>query len=264
MLLAFTYRELANLIINGEKMSDKAKKDVISSYCLSKLNSSGFELDMELVNKRILRFFYGLKVRYDKLRLNKTQFKITHGKWLDKTLSFVECKKSKSHEPKGKPGPPRKPFDEASERTKRRFTKPLRSNYSADELRHAAESAFRTSGRYQEANKIKLDDNDNGRLSSEKALAMLITANLTKDQYNIIKSFLGRILPNYNLIREEKGRCIPYPITASDKGAEVLLQDIVNETIHSIMVKNVLINNVVSFKVSSYIEVGNGWKQWFI
>lgn len=34
------------------------------------------------------------------------------------------------------------------------------------------------------------------RISDKDALAMLVEGNLTKSQYNLIKSFVGKILPN--------------------------------------------------------------------
>lgn len=107
-------------------------------------------------------------------------------------------------------GCPRVPYDEASESTKRRRIQEIRSTFSAEELKRAAEinnpqNNAQTSDNILN-NKVKDD-------LSDKILAMYMDLNLTKRKYDELrihnKVLFDKIYPPYPFIVSAKKRCYP-------------------------------------------------------
>lgn len=83
-----------------------------------------------------------------------------------------------------------KGFDECSDRSKRRRTEEIRSNYSANQLCYAAQMSMRASHNCNAANLIEhaMDLNNNStQITPEKALSILVKAKLTKSSYAVIR-----------------------------------------------------------------------------
>ena len=59
---------------------------------------------------------------------------------------------------------------------------------------------------------------------------MLTDVGLTKGQYNKLKGYLGRILPNYNEVLEVKKECYPDEIIITENSAEIKLQSLLDNT----------------------------------
>lgn len=119
-------------------------------------------------------------------------------------------------------GRPAKDFEDCQVRTKRFKAAELASKYSQEHLNMASKV---------------MGGNIPTRcyIRSPAVLAMMMDAELTKSQYEAIKSFLKNegydILPPYANVREEKRHCYPDEIEISEKAASVSLQSLMDHTL---------------------------------
>lgn len=150
----------------------------------------------------------------------------THSAWLDKTF-IVQMHDEEMPGPSNKrslsAGRPMKPFHECSERAKRYKVQQLRDSYSEEQLKVAA---GKTSAK-------------KGYMDPQKALAMVMDAQLSKHQYDVIRSVLKDfdcdVLPPYYKVREEKEKCYPENITITPVSAQVDLQSLLDHTAKRIL-----------------------------
>lgn len=148
------------------------------------------------------------------------------------------------------PGRPSKDFAESSERSKRRKTEDLRQQTSTEELTFAASMSHRAAGNPAAADLIKQVTETPTRASkikkklvmSEKseirkhtpteALGILIDAELTKNQYEVIRDANKKVYPCYSLVKNAKKECYPAEdsIVVSETVSEVKLQALLDHT----------------------------------
>ncbi|CAH2100533.1 unnamed protein product [Euphydryas editha] len=112
-------------------------------------------------------------------------------------------------------GRPSKPFNELSERSKRRKTETLRITTDNDVLIHAAKTKLQTSGK-KDASSIRI----------------FVDADLTQQQYEIIRSASKKVYPSCSILQKAKTNCYPpkesYEVT--ETCTQVNFQDLLNHT----------------------------------
>lgn len=84
--------------------------------------------------------------------------------------------------------------------------------------------------KYQEAYKKSHSQSQQNLLSGEDALAVLIAAKLSREQYNIIRKSAPEKFPSYKIIQAAKKMCYPNNIAVSETAAYVELQALLNHT----------------------------------
>lgn len=154
-------------------------------------------------------------------------------------------------------GRPETPFSEASDRSKRRKTESLRATYSTQQLCYASKMSLRSSGAVtaskivedvalksperaeKYSNALKKVASLPTLASSEGALSLLVEAEFTRYQYDLLRASLKqhncKIYPAYDPLLEAKKQCYPKDITVTEISAEVKLQSLLNHTCYRII-----------------------------
>lgn len=193
---------------------------------------------------RSLRYFKSdFKKRWSLSNNIEERFLKKNEQWLGGTVKIPNYASGSS-------GRPEKDFKSCSERTKRRKTEELRQQSTPEELTYAACMSQRASGNPNAAVMIKkitetptkaskfkkslqvLEKSQVFKNSPSKALSMLVDADLTKHQYETIRSFNKNIYPCYSLVKKAKLDCYPKDdsIFVSETLAEVKLQALLDHT----------------------------------
>lgn len=150
-------------------------------------------------------------------------------------------------------GRPPADFSGISERSKRRKTEALRSQFSPQELSYAAQMQLRAEGKLDSAAVMKDIVFSTPKratkykeayakisqsvipYSSDKALSIVVEAKLTKFQYNIIRNAAkdnnSNIYPNYETITAAKKKCYPDNLVITESIAEAPLQNLLDHTV---------------------------------
>lgn len=148
------------------------------------------------------------------------RFLSTNAKWLEGTVTIPVFGSSSS-------GRPRKEFNDASDRTKRRKTEEVRQQLTTEEITFAASMSQRAAG-HNDAAKLIMDItksprkarickrslttsevNPVNKLSAEGALALFVNAELTKNQYEILYNANKNVYPCYSLVKNAKKNVTP-------------------------------------------------------
>ncbi|XP_046144123.1 uncharacterized protein LOC114881752 [Osmia bicornis bicornis] len=198
------------------------------------------ETNLKTKLKKLRYKFWGrwqLAKRRNDLFLNQNQ------NWLLGTADLPRAK--------NKDGRPKKSFTDLSERGKRKRTEQMRRTVDTEELRFAMGSKLRESGQLEasklvheiaasptRANKFRrayMDNLLNQRketLSLFKALAIYVDTNLSRTQYEVIRTSDTNLFPCYSKLQAAKKDCYPVKeaIKVSATCAEVNLQDLLNHT----------------------------------
>lgn len=186
------------------------------------------------------------KNRWLKANRKQDKFLNDNADWLQGTFEIPNV----SHERAGRPS---KPFSESSERTKRRKTEELRKCVSKEVLVHATKVELQSSGKrdashlltelvkspkratkYKKAYLTSLQvDNTQTQLTPLRALSMFVEADLSRRQYEIIRSSNKKLYPCYSVLQKAKHECYPqkesYRVT--ETCAEIKLQHLLNHTV---------------------------------
>lgn len=190
------------------------------------------------------------KLRWLKAHKKEDVFLKKNSNWLQGAFSIPKVQQKLSA------GRPKKPFIESSERTKRRKTKELRSAINEDVLLHAAQSTLRTSGKRDASQLLKeiikspkratrykkvyseSMKGDETKLTPSKALSIFIEADLTRRQYEIIRSPMKKKYPSYSVLQRAKQDCYPpnESFQVTETSAETQLQDLMNHTVKRLLI----------------------------
>lgn len=190
------------------------------------------DLKVELQN-----FRKAFMLKWKRCGRHKLKFYRTEKKWLQCVSKFELHQVSKG-------GRPAKEFAECSEQSKRRKTAELRHTHCTDKLAYAAQMSLRSSGKRFEAKKVleivspsEVDEipSNNRMLSNEQALSLMMEAQLSRRQYNIIRNYAKDIFPTYKNVRTAKKQCLPAGINVTDVESEVPLQSLLDHTVDRIM-----------------------------
>ncbi|KAF2900704.1 hypothetical protein ILUMI_05482 [Ignelater luminosus] len=191
---------------------------------LSKTNTGSSELSRE-IQQTLTDFTSQFKTKLKASSRNIEAFKNRNQSWIE-----FPCKNEplESRKPTGRPSH----FSQSSERSKRKKSKDLRSQFSPEKLRYAGQMKLRESGNLDCASVIK----DVGILPyfSDKALSIVGEARLTTSQYNIIRNVAkqqnSNIYPNYEAITTAKKSCYPKNLI-TESTAEAPLQSLLDHTV---------------------------------
>lgn len=101
-----------------------------------------------------------------------------------------------------KTGRKTKKFEESCSRGKRMKTEKIRKEFSGNELAFAAQVKYRAEGNRNNAEAVKRvcspeKETSNSCMSPEKALSIMMQANLTRESYNIIREPVKDRYPSY-------------------------------------------------------------------
>lgn len=119
-------------------MHGKSRQDIIR-YIVKKM--SPCEVNVSLVKSKISKFIWKFKELWKKSNRHQSRFESAHKKWLNGKIVFYTPKTPKT--PRGRP---RKPFTEASKRTRKNHVRELCKRHSADEIMFAAASSVQSAG----------------------------------------------------------------------------------------------------------------------
>lgn len=237
-----------------EIMSRKEIYDIMKQYTTNNIAEKLKLMENFLLNKTRLPQEEYKELKH-KLSYVKSQFKArwlaahkkdvflkNNNSWLQDTIEIPLMKRT---------GRPTKCFKESSERSKRRKTQNIRACIDTDELTFATQMMLRAGGNIH-ASKIVKDIikspnratkyrkayinrsvQERSQLSQLQALSMFVEANLSRRQYEIIRTSDKKLFPRYAILQKAKEDCYPiresYTVTATC--AEVNLQDLLNHTI---------------------------------
>lgn len=235
----YTRLSLYNLI----KESGITKIDEQVSYLTFHIQRSTKSSDEEAqkIRKTVYTFLWKLREKKAKCNRKENAFLTKNTEWLETSLSF-ELPKLKV----GVRGRPDKAFDTCSERAKRFKTQDIRETCSKEMLAYATQMSYRAGGRSDIARKItdltsqplqppspkpeSKSTNKTG-MSDDEGLAMVIDADLSRNQYEIIRE-KSKVFPSYKCIQNAKKRCYPEPeyFRITEYSAEIQLQALLNLT----------------------------------
>ncbi|KAL4708238.1 hypothetical protein ACJJTC_013807 [Scirpophaga incertulas] len=239
-----TREYLFNKMQQQELHTFDEKVDYLANYLLTSDNFN--EEQLKVLKHKISHFKSDLKKKWLKANRILDKFITANATWLQGTFEIPIVPL-----PQKRAGRPSKPFDELSDRNKRKKTSDLRSTVSQGVLVHAAKTSLETSGhrhasrllsevmkspkraeKYKQAYSKCLQASDT-QLSPFKALSMFVEADLSRKQYEIVRNSNKKYYPCYSLIQKEKIKCYPpkSSITVTETAAEVNLQDLLNHTV---------------------------------
>lgn len=153
---------------------------------------------------------------------------------------------------KSKIGRPLTDFSCSSDSNKRQKTADLRKQNSVEVICYAAQMELRKSGNVQASKILQEIFNNparaseyisalnkvmtaNTQLPPEEALSVLVEANLSRNQYNIIREKDKARFPSYKVVQQAKLACYPNGIKVSSSCAEVELQSLLQHTTKKIL-----------------------------
>lgn len=234
-----TRRKLVEIYFSSKFKNIDQKFTDVESFLIEK-TCCGENQVCEL-KKNLKNFKHQLKTKWESAHRTKATFFATQSKWLNESIAF------KKYSLPIRVGRPIQNFDACSEQTKRKKTAELRSSASSSELLYAAQMNLRASGQIEVADAIKKttsspefvrkinDYKEPKKLSSREALSMIIEANLSRHQYEIIRSYANDRFPSYKEVQREKKHSYPHNISVAEDKAEVPLQDLLDHTTESII-----------------------------
>ena len=243
----------------------KVTSEALCDYVKVKLDIHECSKDeLALIKKTLSTFNANFEQRWKQCSRNKDRFLQKYKKWLKTEIKFPEkihtALKSSIPFADSKPsvsgiGRPRKSFEDAGIKTKRKIVRSLVKDFSQDELAFATRMSMHASGKRDAASVLQQITETTPRRASrykkafetpplpplpytaDEALAYFINNRFTKQQY--VNTRLGAkerrsdIYPPYNTLVKAKLACYPpsEAITVSETSAEIQLQALLDHTI---------------------------------
>lgn len=241
-----------------EESTESRKKRVLD-FLKVHFQTNGDEIATKtLVNFTRESFFSPYFRNWKIAQRTKSRFLAKFGAWLQEEIKFPEvvlrCIPGPSSTSGGRPS---KDFENVSVVVKRRKTQELRKDCSIAELGFATTMKLREGGDLAGAQLLdemitttpsrskrilthwRSAENEQSSYSLVEAVALLISANLTKEQYNTLRSGANKhghdLYPPYYKVLERKKLFYPPQISISEKKCEVPLQNLLNITCESIL-----------------------------
>lgn len=197
---------------------------------------------INLLRDSLKSFRHHYKSKWTAASYKEDRFCKTNEQWLKGTISLPDWRLHK-------PGRPSKEFQECSDRSKRRKTEHVRSEVPHDELTYAAVMSERAAGNNDLSKLIQQASvtptratkfrkiissaekcSKSGQLTVTKALMKYVEADLTRKQYNVIRSGQEDIYPCYSLLQRAKKECYPKDVIVSEVKAEATVQNLLDHT----------------------------------
>lgn len=250
----------------------KGKCDYICEKIKIAMNADN--LSEETIAK-VKNFVTHYQVRWDSSSRNYLGFSKKNRSWLDGTIQF-SCGISKTAT-----GRPVIDFSSSSERSKRRKTEEVRSQFSPQELTYAAQMQFRAEGEVDTATVIKdvafttptrskkyikaYSDTQRNiiSLTSDEALSIVVEGKLSKFQYNLIRSTAkehnSNIYPNYEAVTSAKTRCYPENLIITESLAEAPLQSLLDHTVSRLLLIFEDVTNILKSEETNSLQLITKW-----
>ena len=201
------------------------------------------------IKKSFSRFKCEFKRRWTASHYKTDLFVVKNRDWLEGSFAIL-----KHAIP---PGRPAKSFTELCERSKRRKTESIRTSTDVEVLTHATQSKLEISGRrdaakvlkeitisptratkYKKAFSKNLNIEKRTQISPLQALSLFIDANLSRNQYEIIRSANKKLYPSYSILQRTKIDCYPdeesFKIT--ETCAEINVKDLLHLTVSRLLI----------------------------
>lgn len=223
--LKVSHKELVELYVHAE--DDKVQ--AILKYMKDKYNLNK-NLFAEVRNKLQIYFVPVLQKKLKKSRYVADHFSKNNSKWLTENFEI----------PLASPVIKRqsiKDFDTCSTKTKRRRINEVIQQIPRKELEKIVQRKYDCEDSalgFDENNETNVGPKNNMKFTRDEALALLLDAQLSKFQYNLIKKKIEEknihIFPSYNEIINAKKDCYPTDIKITETEASVNLQSILNHT----------------------------------
>ena len=193
------------------------KLQFIENYLLNLYDYS--EQERRMLKIKIATLKTNFKQRWMLANRKMDKFRLDNNIWLQGTFEIPKSTKQ--------PGRPVVAFEESSERSKRRKTEYLRKNANLEELSYATQSSYFLSGKRNAAKIVKeltaspkrasryrqafyrKPEKTVHTLTPFEALAMIVEADLSRKQYEVIRNTNKSIYPCYSLIQKAKLECYP-------------------------------------------------------
>lgn len=203
------------------------------------------EENIKKLKRNIAYFKTAIKKKWSKAQRKEEDFLKSNHSWLNGTFEIP-------FQAQNRPGRPSKSFEESSERSKRRKTEVVRSAVGDSVIIHAAQSTLRAKGlrnaseilkeitksptrakKIRNAYKSSSEPDKHNILTPQEALAMFIEADLTRQQYEIIRKTNKSLYPCYDRLLEAKKECYPpeQHIKVTSLYAESTLQSLIDITL---------------------------------
>lgn len=242
--MSISFQALSDFLIKNK--DEKMLFQFIKAKLAPNVNDQSFELH----HQQIQQFIKNHNFRWNKKsKGRKDLFVKNYGEWLKNEFKLDTPSLSIKR---------RKPFEECSERTKRRRMDEIRQNTNPEEIKGAFMAAVRDNSAVDAEIIARLSEVDletknhilkliKGEWSPVKkytfneALALMVDLKLSKPKYEQLRSQNRQrnadLLPPYYRVAEAKAECYPpkASITLSDLGAEVELQDLLDHTIDRLL-----------------------------
>lgn len=202
------------------------------------------------ISQTINRFKSDYKSRWEAAKRMEERFYDKNTTWLDSSISFPTRKIKRSI-----PGRPAIPFEESTDRMKRKKTEDLRKSTPLPELVYTTQMKLKASGQGAASKIIKDILSDPSKpsdyskayqqslepvlmMSGEDAVAVLVEANLSRHQYNVLRSKSPKIYPSYKIVQDAKKQCYPEPnkIIVSETSVHADLQIMLDLTTERLII----------------------------
>lgn len=249
-----TRKYLFDKMQNQDLPSFDSKLDYLENFILSYENYTDDQLKDLKQKFSLLKAAF--KKKWTEAYRRQETFLVKNEKWLQGTFEIPRVSQISV-------GRPFKPFEECSERSKRRKTQELRGVVDKTVLLHATQTSLYSSGKRtaskilenltkspKRAKKYQMGyttlQQQVPRLSPLQALSIFVEADASRRQYEIFRSADKKRYPNYKVIQQAKKDCYPvkesYRVTESC--AEVNLQDLLDHTTKrlTMYLEDVLVN----------------------
>lgn len=230
------------------------RKDVLLTLIMVRYGLQDIPEDVKAhlkANINIICFKLGEK--WIKSGRHRDRFLTSNSVWLDEPYVLPQSVQPKSCEKAG-----RKPknFDDCSEKSKKRKIQSLLDSTDHREIIKASEIVFRKMGKRDSARVLKdLSEASSskgtevkkickrfssepvplGSLSPDEALSLMVDANLSKHQYDVIRQKVNakckNLFPSYTNVQKAKKKCYPAETEITEMHAKSSLQSLVNHTV---------------------------------
>lgn len=240
--MSITFQALSDFLIDN--------KDVNKFFEFVKAKLAPNNSSFELYRQKINQFVKNHNFRWNKKSKGRKElFYKNYGTWLQNEFTLENPSINQKR---------LKPFEECSERTKRRRMDEVRQNRNPEEIKGAYMAIVRDENVIDAeiiSNLSKVDSETKSHIlkvirgevlpvkkyTVNEALALLVDLKLSKPKYEQLRSQNkdrnADLLPPYYRVVEAKAECYPPKefITVSDLGAEVELQPLLNHTIERLI-----------------------------
>jgi hypothetical protein len=242
-------QELFDIMRQSESNNVDDQADYLLAYMVKKTNCP--EEHMSALRKNLSTFQVEFKRRWRLAYRKQPRFLQNNQQWLSAPMIFLKFKWQG-----GGGGRPNVQFAESSDRSKRRKTASLRESSSLDELAYATQMSLRAGGKASAAKIVKEistssperankyhkafkahQKTTHTRLPGEEALSVIVDAQLTRHQYNVVRAKDKMTFPSYKSVQVAKKKCYPSQdtITVTETLAEVELQSLLNHTVQRLV-----------------------------